>query len=597
MVKLSLIARFSLVILTSVLIMPGDLYEFLPALAAAPALAAGAAAGSTYVVNSTIDEPDADAADGKCLSFPSLKCTLRAAVMQSDVAPGPSTILLPAGQYTLTRPGYDNNALIGDLDIGHDVTIQGVGSGTTIVDGNGAVTGDRVFKILDTAQNVTLSGMTIRGGQSLSSTVGVIGGGGIYMEGAGYLLLSDVILENNTGLNGGGLYANLSNQGGSVEMDNVILRANTVKAGGVGAGGGVYAYLPSSSSVVAVLDSQVYSNTADGTGGGFFVDGTDLAHWSIDHSQIYSNTAASGAGIGNFLPFSLSNSRVHNNRAAFDGGAIEAFSPLAITGSTLDANTAGRFGGGIFDLATGNSAIYNDFDNITQSTLSGNFAHYGGGIYHDGFISPNSLLTLTNSTLSGNGVFRPRGATGSADGGGIYVYAGQARLFNSTVANNRVQLGLFPNFYAGIGGGLYITATSVLTAENTIIAKNTRGNGLTISVQDDCFSSGTTGTLAYDLFTTTMNCFVTGPQGGNIVGQDPLLGPLQINGGTTQTQALMPGSPAIDTGAPAGCTGAAGAPIMTDQRGFPRPYGPACDIGAFEYNPNISMTFMPFLRK
>ena len=66
------------------------------------------------------------------------------------------------------------------------------------MDGNGTVTADRVFKILSTAQNVTLSGMTIRNGQSLSSTVGVIGGGGLYMEGAGHLLLSDVIVEGNT---------------------------------------------------------------------------------------------------------------------------------------------------------------------------------------------------------------------------------------------------------------------------------------------------------------------------------------------------------------------------------------------------------------
>ena len=110
---------------------------------------------------------------------------------------------------------------------------------------------------------------------------------------------------------------------------------------------------------------------------------------------------------------------------------------------------------------------------------------------------------------------------------------------------------------------------------------------------DDCFSFGTTGTLAYSLVTTTTNCFITGPQGGNIVGQDPLFGPLQYNGGPTQTHALLPGSPAIDAGAPAGCTGAAGAPLTTDQRGFPRPYGPACDIGAVEYNPNITLIYLP----
>jgi hypothetical protein len=54
---------------------------------------------------------------------------------------------------------------------------------------------------------------------------------------------------------------------------------------------------------------------------------------------------------------------------------------------------------------------------------------------------------------------------------------------------------------------------------------------------------------------------------------DPKLGPLANNGGYSQTHALLGGSPAIDTG---GSTCAS-----TDQRGFARPAGTACDIGAF----------------
>ncbi len=537
-------------------------------------------AGSTYVVNSTADEPDADPANAQCVSSPSGKCTLRAAIMDANFATGPNTIILPAGMYVLTRPGYDDDALVGDLDIGHDLTIQGAGSTATIVDGNGAVTKDRVFQILSSATQVTMTGMTIRNGQSLSSTVGAIGGGGLYMEGAGHLLLSDVIVEGNTGLNGGGLYANFSSQGGSLEMDNVIVRTNVVTAGGVGAGGGVFAYLPSSLSEVDVQDSQVYSNTADGTGGGFFVDGTTTAQWSIQRSEIYSNTAASGGAIGNFIPLTLSDSRLHDNHVSFDGGAIEAFSPLVILRTTLDANTASRFGGGIFDLQTSGSALYQEFAHIEESTLSRNSAQYGGGIYHDGYITPGSLLTLMNSTLSGNVVFRPGGATGGADGGGLYVYSGQAQLLNATVASNLVHLQFsLPHPVPGIGGGLYITASATLTAENSLIANNVRGNGITPYVPDDCFSSGTVGTLAFNLILTTTNCFVTGGQIGNIVGQDPLLGPLQNNGGSTLTQAPLAGSPAIDQGADLLCP-------PNDQRGFRRPIGPHCDIGAVEYSPD-----------
>ena len=178
-----------------------------------PTLTPLLAAGNTYVVNSTLDTPNADPLQGLCADAQGY-CTLRAAIMVANFVKGADTIILPAGVYLLTRPGYDDGALVGDLDISDDLTIQGAGSDVTIVDGNGAVTGDRVFQILKTVQNVTFSGMTIRSGQSLASTVGVIGGGGLYMEGAGHLRLSDVILEGNTGLNGGGLYANLSSQGG-----------------------------------------------------------------------------------------------------------------------------------------------------------------------------------------------------------------------------------------------------------------------------------------------------------------------------------------------------------------------------------------------
>ena len=69
-------------------------------------------------------------------------------------------------------------------------------------------------------------------------------------------------------------------------------------------------------------------------------------------------------------------------------------------------------------------------------------------------------------------------------------------------------------------------------------------------------------------------CTITGDLTGNITGQDPLLGPLQNNGGPTETHALLPDSPAIDAGADTACPAA-------DQRGVARPLGSACDIGAF----------------
>jgi hypothetical protein len=72
---------------------------------------------------------------------------------------------------------------------------------------------------------------------------------------------------------------------------------------------------------------------------------------------------------------------------------------------------------------------------------------------------------------------------------------------------------------------------------------------------------------------------------GDRNGTNPMLGPLQNNGGPTQTMALPSGSPAIDAGNPSGCTDSKGNLLKTDQRGMPR-HDPGnttgCDMGAYE---------------
>jgi hypothetical protein len=72
---------------------------------------------------------------------------------------------------------------------------------------------------------------------------------------------------------------------------------------------------------------------------------------------------------------------------------------------------------------------------------------------------------------------------------------------------------------------------------------------------------------------------------GDLNTTDPMLGPLQNNGGPTQTMALLSGSPASDSGNPSGCTDGQGHLLKTDQRGAPRPDTEdtgGCDRGAYE---------------
>jgi hypothetical protein len=82
--------------------------------------------------------------------------------------------------------------------------------------------------------------------------------------------------------------------------------------------------------------------------------------------------------------------------------------------------------------------------------------------------------------------------------------------------------------------------------------------------------------LGYNLEDGT-SCGLTAT--GDLVVADAMLGPLQDNGGPTETHDLLPGSPAIDAGS-MDCP-----PPDTDQRGVARPQGAGCDIGAVEYVP------------
>ena len=113
-----------------------------------------------------------------------------------------------------------------------------------------------------------------------------------------------------------------------------------------------------------------------------------------------------------------------------------------------------------------------------------------------------------------------------------------------------------------------------ITIENSIVANAVYPYGL------NC--SGVVNSKGYNLSSDSSCDFNKSGDRNNI---DPKLGPLQYNGGSTQTMALLSGSPAIDAGNPSGCTDGLGHLLKTDQRGMPRPDvedTSGCDMGAYE---------------
>ncbi|MCA9229996.1 MAG: right-handed parallel beta-helix repeat-containing protein [Planctomycetales bacterium] len=195
------------------------------------------------------------------------------------------------------------------------------------------------------------------------------------------------------------------------------------------------------------------------------------------------------------------------------GGAINhASGTMTIYQSTISGNVAGA-GGGIFNSGT---------LDISDSTIAENTANVpaypGGGIFNQG------TLTITNSTISGN-----RAGVSSAGGGGIFNrYSGNVTVTNSTITGNE-------------GGGITSYGGSAVEAlHSTVVARNTNSMGLPLDLS---------GTIELGTFTLVGDAATAGgltATDGNLLGADPRLGPLANNGGPTKTHALLPGSPALD---------------------------------------------------
>lgn len=405
---------------------------------------------------------------------------------------------------------------------------------------------------------------------------------------------------------------------------DAINAANTNAAAGGCAAGAMYptmdiisisqsrfVCLPNPSACVIVLSSPLPTISEDVTITGI----TGITHWTpvINGANLYRvfdlggvtvnisniniiNGNASGAcpacygGAINTSPLdtilSVSNVYFSGNHAQTRGGAI--YMPrgtIVINNSTFYSNTTDSYGGAIDQ--TGGVLI------ITNSTLSNNTASDGGGLE----IQSASDTRLMNVTFSGN---RARNNGGGISRIGVtYLLS----LNNVTISNNTADS---DNTGSGSGGGIYRGGGGV-TVANSIIAGNfdTPNNAGSGTIYPDCDweFGGTLTSYGYSLIGRGDGCtgFTNGVNGDKVgTNANPLnarLGPLASNGGSTQTHALLPGSPAIDAGNPLtpGGGGFAACDAL-DQRGVARPIGTRCDMGAYEA-PTPLQLFLPLVKK
>ena len=310
-------------------------------------------------------------------------------------------------------------------------------------------------------------------------------------------------------------------------------------------------------------------NTSSG-GGGIW----NAENLTVVDSVISGNFAVLGGGIYN-VPFVASTppvppppvltiirSTISNNIAGGQGlglrrggGGIYGYrGSVTVTDSTIVGNSADPFGGGIH--------IEDGTLTVTRTTIQSNTAEAGGGLHYEGIgpaiIKETAIVNnradfgggihfswaknvqLVNSTVSGN--------TALSEGGGVNNNNGNVTILNSTITANNAPAGMGSGIAAGGGTGI----------GSSIVSGNANGD-----------IDGGFNDIGFNIIGT-----VNGLPGGIT---NPRLAPLADNGGSTLTHALLPDSPAIDTGDnPLNLT--------TDQRGdgYERLSGLAVDAGAFE---------------
>ena len=515
----------------------------LPALSAAAIAMTGATAqAATLTVNTPIDS----------ITPGTGQCSLREAIQDVDspgtasggCAPasfGTNTIVLGQGTYPL-RNG------LGELKVTPQVTnltIEGRGVNNTVIDASGLA--DRILEI-QAGASVSVSDLTLTGGHAPD---GAAGQSGSSPAGAS---------PGQAGANGGAIL-----NAGTLTLTDAAITNSLAGQGGAGGGSMIFSFGPG-------FDGGAGGHGGDG--GAIFNTGNLI----LTDVTVAGNRAGTG-GNGGLGEQGSPGGDGGAGGAAGAGGAVgNQGGDVTITGSTIRGNSAGTGGAGGMGGSDVNSA-----SSVGGPGGPGTAGGDGGGVWTDG-----GLLTVTNCTLvsntAGNGGGAGAGGFGGGSGGngggggaggGISVAGVPVmRLVNLTVVDNSAGAGgaAVPSGASGGGasggsgnGGGIATSGAAVPIQNSLLALNPDGNCAPGSVLDG----------GHNLTFGDSTCPATFASG------DPKLGPLEDNGGPTQTISLGAGSAAVDQ-IPSGACPA------TDQRGVARPTGSVCDIGAYEVAPPVA---------
>jgi len=310
---------------------------------------------------------------------------------------------------------------------------------------------------------------------------------------------------------------------------------------------------------VAMSGLTITGGNVGGDGGAIRHDGGALV---VTDCVLRGNTASSmGGAIAHFFGFELEVTRcaLEDNSAAIGGGIFINFGETTVTDTSIGDNT----GGGIWNLA--GSLL------VERSSITGNVVDSNDG--GSGILNSGGTLQVVNSTISDNTSTGAFGGVGS--GGGLRAGGGEIEIYSSTIVDNSAVTS---------GGGIAVTsAFASVEITHSIVAGNDAPVGA------DCTDSVEIVSTGHNLVGDGTSCPTDGT-GDQVVDSASLfvdvLGGLGQSTGSTETHPLLANSSALDAGDLAGCLDPDGALLTDDQRGGARPFGSACDIGAFERDPN-----------
>ncbi|RYX81396.1 CSLREA domain-containing protein [bacterium] len=312
---------------------------------------------------------------------------------------------------------------------------------------------------------------------------------------------------------------------------NVTLSGLTLTGGG---GGGVEAGGAISNDGTLSLTNCILTSNSARRGGALFSKGSAI----IEDCTFSNNAALGGAAINtNQGTLTISNTTFDNNSSQGDGGALVlVHTPTTLANSTFSNNRAGDNG-------------------ISNSGIGGAILALGNG-------NPQQVgLSVTNCTFAANS---------AGQGGALWNRDQQAQLRNTTICDNIAVSGA--GIWSETGTASRITLGACVLAGNSSspssIASDADWNGSTNGFVSNGYNfvGGGNGAALFSESTDRRG----------LTRQRLLLGPLDSNGGPTQTIAPLPTSPVIDAISPTALL------VNRDQRGNSRPAGNGGDIGAVE---------------